>query len=346
MFREFWIWWTERLAELVPERWRRFGSSSEDAMVIAPAGSPVGEVESVIVSLRRNGREMPLGQFGLAGSGLRDLPRPVGNAAVLRLGAADVLCKSVTLPLAAQRDLAQALSFEMDRETPFNSEELFWSHRIAVRDRLRGQLSVRLLLVPRAELATLLDALRAAGIMPKRAEIADGPDRGCYLPLDSDRGRLHGTTGRRLLRWLAPAACIGLALAAAATPFVKQGLALAGLDREISAGRATAVAADRLRKEIDRLSDMIGLIDRERDKAGRPLATLAELTRMLPDDTYLIELQQRQRLTLVGRSAGASRLIGALTGDTPLRNPVFAAPVTRIEGSRPEVFTITAEIVP
>ena len=316
-------------------------------MVIAPAGALAGEVESVTVSLRRSGREMPLGQFGLAGGGLRDLPRPGGRPAVLRLGAADVLCKSVTLPLAAERGLDQVLAFEMDRETPFGSEEIFWSHRVATRDRLRGQLSVRLLLVPRARLAILLDALREAGIMPKRAEIADGPDRGCYLPLDSDRGRLHGAAGRRLLRWLAAAACAGLALAAAATPFVQQGRALAALDREISAGRAAAAEADKLREEIGRLSDTVGLIDSERDKAGRPLATLADLTRMLPDDTYLVELQQRQlRLTVSGRSAGASRLIGALTGDARLRNPVFAAPVTRVEGPRPEAFTIAAEIAP
>ena len=99
--------------------------------------------------------------------------------------------------------------------------------------------------------------------------------------------------------------------------------------------------------EIERLSGMANLIESERDKAGRPLVTLAALTRMLPDDTYINELQlQQHKLTISGRSAAASRLISALSAGNQLRNPTFAAPVTRIEATRSEIFTITAEVGP
>jgi hypothetical protein len=47
-----------------------------------------------------------------------------------------------------------------------------------------------------------------------------------------------------------------------------------------------------------------------------------------------------------GRSASASRLIGALSAGDQLRNPSFAAPVTRIEALRAEVFTIAMEAAP
>ena len=91
----------------------------------------------------------------------------------------------------------------------------------------------------------------------------------------------------------------------------------------------------------------VDLIESEQDKVGRPLATLASLTLVVPDDTYLTELQyQRRKVTLSGRSATASRLIGALAASNQLQNPVFAAPVTRIEAIRSEVFTITAEVGP
>ena len=40
-----------------------------------------------------------------------------------------MLAKTVTLPLAAERELEQVLAFEMDRETPFKAEELYWIHR-------------------------------------------------------------------------------------------------------------------------------------------------------------------------------------------------------------------------
>jgi general secretion pathway protein L len=150
-----------------------------------------------------------------------------------------------------------------------------------------------------------------------------------------------------LLRWAAAAVCIGLAVAAVVPPFARQASTLARLDREIATGRAAAAEAVRLREETDRLSGIVNLIESERDKSGRPLVTLAALTRMLPDDTYLTEVQHQQnKVMLSGRSAGASRLIGALATGHQLKNPAFTAPVTRIEATRSEVFTITAEVVP
>ena len=77
------------------------------------------------------------------------------------------------------------------------------------------------------------------------------------------------------------------------------------------------------------------------------ITTLAALTRILPDDTYLTEVTLQQRkVTLSGRSAAAARLIGALSAGEGLRNVAFAAPVTRLEAVRAELFTITAEVAP
>ena len=122
---------------------------------------------------------------------------------------------------------------------------------------------------------------------------------------------------------------------------------MAALDREVAAGRAAAAEADRLRQEIDRLSGSADFIESERDKVGRPLVVLAAATRILPDDTYLTEMELRQRkLTLSGRSAAAARLIGALAADGEFRNPGFSAPVTRIEALQSELFTIIAEVGP
>jgi general secretion pathway protein L len=233
----------------------------------------------------------------------------------------------------------------MDRETPFTAEELYWNHRIVGADRENGRLSVRLSLVPKANLDPLLADLAAIGIRPRRLEIADGPDKGTYLPLNGDGARKHHASHRLL--WPAALCCTALALAAVVTPFARQELTLASLDSQITGTRAAAAEADNLRQEIDRLSGSAGFIESERDKAGRPLVVLAATTTILPDDTYLTEMELRQRkLTLSGRSAGAARLIGALAADPEFRNPGFSAPVTRLEALRAELFTINAEVKP
>jgi general secretion pathway protein L len=233
----------------------------------------------------------------------------------------------------------------MDRETPFTAEELYWNHRIIGADRPNGRLSVRLSLVPKANLDPLLTDLTAAGIRPRLVEIADGPDKGTYLPLNGDGTRKQQDSHRLL--WPAAVCCTALALAAVVTPFVRQELTLASLDRQVATTRAAAAEADTLRQEIDRLSGSAGFIESERDKAGRALVVLAATTRVLPDDTYLTEMELRQRkLTLSGRSAGAARLIGALAADPEFRNPGFSAPVTRLEALKAELFTINAEVRP
>jgi general secretion pathway protein L len=277
---------------------------------------------------------------------LLGLARPGGVPPVLRLADTVVLSKTVSLPLAAERHLGQALAFEMERETPFSAEEIFWTHRVVNRDREHGQLSVQLCLVPRAQLATLIDALGRAGIVPKRAEIDGDAKRGVFLPLDGD-GRNGAARGQRMVRWSALALCAGLAVAAVVTPFVQQSSTSAALDVAIAKHRSTVNDVEKLRREIERLSGSAELLDSERDKASRPLEVLAALTQLLPSDTYLTEFrQQQQKVMLSGRSGGASRLIGALAASDRLRNPSFAAPVTRIDAVPAEVFSITAEVAP
>jgi general secretion pathway protein L len=346
MFRDFFAWWIGQLRDLLPAGWSRFGATLEDALLVEPLGPLSGEVDGIRVNLRQHGRESLLGSYSLTADSLAGLPRRPGRRWVLRLRQADVLTKTVTLPLAAERQVHEALAFQMDQETPFTPDEIYWSHFIAERDRQSERLSVRLLLVPRQSLAALLRALDHVGIVPNRAEIGDGPDQGRALPLEGDGGSLNGAH-RRALLWPAAACCLLLALGTVATPFIRQAISLASLDREIEAGRTTAAEVEKLRGELSRLSGAIDLVESERDKAGRPLATLATLTRLLPDDTYLTEVTQQQRkVTLSGTSAAAARLIGALSVSDGLRNVAFAAPVTRLEAARTELFTIGAEVAP
>jgi general secretion pathway protein L len=346
MIREFFTWWIGQLAELLPQELRRSSLTTSDALIITPIGQLGHGVEAVAADLRRNGKETPLGHFAIGAAGLADMARSAARTTVLRLNEADVLGKTVSLPIAAERELGQVLAFEMDRETPFKAEELYWNHRVTAADRQGGRLSVRLALIPKANLDPLLADLAAVGIQPRRVEIADGLDRGFYLPLNGINGKHEQNASNRLLL---PAAtcCAILAIAAVLTPFVRQEVALASLDRQVAASRAAATEAENLRREIDRLSGNAGFIETERDKAGRPLGVLAAATRVLPDDTYLTEMELRQRkLTLSGRSAGAARLISALVDDGEFRNPGFSAPVTRLEALRAELFTINAEVGP
>src|SRR5260221_4095512 len=103
----------------------------EDALVIEPVGPLSREVDSIGVNLRSRGRETRLGRFSLGADSTAQLPWLPGKRWVLRLRQADVLAKTVTLPIAAEHHVRQALAFQMDQETPFTPNEIYWSHVIA-----------------------------------------------------------------------------------------------------------------------------------------------------------------------------------------------------------------------
>src|SRR5205814_1247039 len=160
MFRDFFAWWIGQLLDLLPERWRRFESATDDALVIEPSG----DGDSIDIRLRRNSREISLGRFSLAADAAGELPPAQGRRWVLRLNQAAILAKTLSLPLAAERHVHQALQFQMDQETPFTPDEIYWSHYLVRRDRQSERLLVRLLLLPRASLVALLLALERVGI--------------------------------------------------------------------------------------------------------------------------------------------------------------------------------------
>jgi general secretion pathway protein L len=344
MIGAFLTWWLDHLAQLLPGWLRRQAFARVDAIVITPT-MPLDHAGTLAFVSRRNGKETPLGEFPARPEGLRQVPPVRGQPVVLRIERAELLEKTLSLPLAARGQLDQALAFEMDRETPFATDELYWNYHIERIDQSQQRLSVHLVLIPKARLTPLLTVLSQADLRPKWVEVADAPAAGAFLPLDDHRGPPQHRS--RLVLAGAAACCITLAVGAALTPFIRQQVELASFDREIQAGQSIAAETDALRREADRLSRSAEFVRSAKEKSARPLEVLASVTQLLPDDTYLTEIELRQRkLTVSGRSAGAARLIGTFAADSRFRNPSFAAPVTRVESLRADVFTIVAEIGP
>lgn len=346
MVNELLHWWAQQLRASLPARLTRDGAGpAARGLALALRLLPAGQ-HGVDVSARRKGRDAALGHFALDGAGIAALRAAVVGqdaAAVLRLPPELLLEQQVALPIAAERDPERVLHYEMDRITPFAAEELFWTWFVERRDRAGGRLHVRLSLVPKARLLPVLDALRGAELRPAALEAATSGGAVRRIALD----RPQSARWRRRGLAVAGAACAALAVAAVAVPFAVQSVRRAEVEQRIAALRPRAGEAEALRRRI--LSSAAGtdVFAEQRARVGDALLTLATLTDLLPDDTFLTELTMRTRIvTISGQSAGAARLIAALAADRGIRNPAFAAPVTRNEGTRAEGFSIRAEVAP
>ena len=343
MLRIFLAWWLRQLTALLPPDWRPAASGSApdetaDSVMLLLAPTRPGQSPSAFGTIdaarRRRKRLVALGRFALDPAGLASLRAAIGSGrhGPIRLAvpAPLLLEQAVTLPLAAERGLDDALRWEMDRLTPFTADAVFWTWRLVQRDRIRNQLSLRLVLVAKSAVQSALDALTAGD--PARAISLTGPRR---------------AAPRRPVLIGGLALCAGLVVAAIAIPFVRQQAELDRLDARIAELRPQVDIAETLRRRVADRTASADVVAAEAARVGNTLGMLATLTDLLPDDTSLYELALRDRVaTFSGQSSQAARLIPALAADPAVRNPVFSAPVTRNDMTRTEAFAIRAEMQP
>jgi general secretion pathway protein L len=262
----------------------------------------------------------------------------------MRLPVERVLQKHLSLPLAARRDLTNVLGFEIDRETPFAREEVYWTHVVRGQDAVRGRLDVDLLIVPRSFADPLIESARRVGLDPDGIEIGGEGDGVALIPLGNGK-RICLRRERPLIPLAAAAGA--LALFAVAAPFIYQAWQLASADSAIASLETPASEAAALRRSADQLARTSDFLNTQGRHYGRTLATLAAVTRALPDESYLTALNLRaSRLTMTGLSPSAAELVGLLAKEPVFREPAFDSPVVRSENGDLESFTLSVNLAP
>ena len=336
----FFKWWLAQLASMMPEGSLGTSAGSSDASILEIDRDTVRLLVRTRGALKRlaesSANEAGFRELGLVMGAARNLPQQL----LFHLPAAQVLQKRVALPVAARDGLEEVLGFEIDRETPFGRDEVYWTYRVPRHDGATGQVSVDLVIVPRCFLDPLLRVARAAGLKPVGVEVVTAEGAATLIRLDVPQPPRWLPSHRPVVPLAGAAAA--LALVAVAAPFVIQQWALASADATIASLGSAAQEAAALRQSADQRSKTIEFLNQKRQHNGSATATLAAVTRALPDDTYLNVFTLRDgRLTLSGASPSAAQLIGVLAQSPEFREPAFEAPVVQNGEGDLENFTIS-----
>jgi len=344
MLRQYWKWWVDQMLALVPERARLAMVETQECLLVEPEVDGAGGAALRLSRLRRREVE-EIGRFPLDATVLQGVAADRRGPVHLRLPASQLLEKRLSLPIAAARDLDRVLAYEMDRETPFAVDDVWWSFAVEQRDRQHGKVIVRLSLVPKVAVEALLAVLRQARLAPALLDIVGSPgDAHTQIPIDAPRR--HDGLARNRLVPIAAIACGVLAVIAAGLPFVRLSWEIGSLEARMAALKPGVDEADRLRRQIDAGAGA-DVLAAEQARLGDPLVVLAAATAIMPDDTHLTDFTMEQRKVLLnGQSVGAAKLIAALTTDPTFKDPAFAAPSTHMDGARTETFSIGAEARP
>jgi len=120
---------------------------------------------------------------------------------------------------------------------------------------------------------------------------------------------------------------------------------IASLESGISEVQDEARQVQRLRDQIAETSDAASFLTRKRSASPMAIELMAEITRTLPDDTYLDRLVINQDSVLMqGKSSNAQHLIEVVNGSDLFENAAFRGSTRLDTASGLEIFEINATV--
>jgi general secretion pathway protein L len=224
-------------------------------------------------------------------------------------------------------------------------DQVYYDGRVLARDRPGRTVDVELSVAPRAIVDEALAALQTVGLHPDRVAVDRAGAAGC-----PDVNLL--TTARRKRRLPVPRtlnlvlAVLALALVAALVglPLWDRHRTLRALEAELAVADGEARAARELRAELERLSDGAAFLVEKRRATPLVLTVLDEVTRLVPDDTWVNSLRLRDgKIELNGHSDASAALIPILDASPLFGNVRFLSPVTRDRLADDERFHLAAD---
>jgi len=343
---EFGTWWRRELTAMVPAAVRRRFADREEATIAEVSG---GTVRLARVAGAASGKSMSLSSADVEASGAeaaRRLRAATGidrDEVVIRVAEEQALVKTLDLPLAAEPTLLQTLALAIDSQTPFRADQVVFDGRVVTRDRAAGRLTVEWVILPRAVVEPAIELLKALGLDPVRAEVVGAKRRSVDLRSPEKRTS-RSALAFKSTRILATVAA-GLAVAVIVVPLYQRHAELAEVQQQIAVVKRDADAVAALRGEFEKISAENGFLAGLKRDTPSALKTIDALSRLLPDDTWLVELHSTGRqVRIVGFAASASKLIAMIEESATFSNARFRSPVTPDAVGSSERFDLGFEI--
>ncbi|MBS3963127.1 MAG: PilN domain-containing protein [Methylomonas sp.] len=268
-------------------------------------------------------------------------------AIVLRLPADQTLSRLLHLPVAAAENVQQVVAFELDRYTPFSTDQVYFA-AIAQGKTEFEHIRVWLVLTPKTYLDQQLALLQSWSVRPCRVECDSVPGHGSEAGACDLLPSHHRQAGRWWTRSAHAALWIVIALLGLANLLVPVWMDAQAVDRisaEIKALDKQAKAVETQQQEIDALVDETRKLIAIKQQSPSLLRVLDELSRLLNDDTWLTNFQYSDKhLQIQGQSPSASALIGILEASEFFTHVSFVSPLTQDKATGRERFQISMDV--
>ena len=364
-FADFLRWWSAELAPVIP----RTARAAVRRRRLRPVLAFDGDEATLWQPVARGGElalepvaQVPLAAetASVAAAGRAALDRVRRTAAAPRIIVAlpgrQMLRRMLRLPGALEENLKQALTYDLDRHTPFKADELYFDAAVVGRDATRGEIHVDLAATRRTVVDLALQHARSWGaevvaVSPDPPSAA-GNSRLNLMPAE---GRPARSGWRRWEIWTPAALLVVLAATAIALPLWQKREHAIALHKDVDAARGQAAVSDALRTNLERLAGDYNFALERKFAFPPALQVLDEVTKLLPDDTWLTQMELKttarskepqRELLLRGESGNAGRLITLFEESKVFTQAAPRSPTTKIQPGPGEIFDLVAQLKP
>ena len=343
--KDFFKWWGEGLLLLLPARWLARLRHQPDTVTVE-------QRDDTLLFRRYTGADRQLSAERSVAmedeAGKAAVKEWFGEQAaspklVLLLPRESALQKQLTYPFAAEKDLRAVLEFDMDKQTPFTNDRVYFDYTVTRNDSANDQLHVTLFLVLRDVLHQHLDAIDFLDLQPAAATTAldDSPEDVNFMP--STDATADNTSG-----WSLAHLCLAsflLFMTALYLPLLRYDSIIEEFEDRVEQSRSEALQAQALENNKQTMLNRINFISNLDRKQIPFIEYIHELTGALPDDSWINRLAIRDgEIHLQGESDGAASIIGILEDSEYFNDTRFRSPVTKNNATGKEEFHVVSKI--
>jgi general secretion pathway protein L len=246
---------------------------------------------------------------------------------MVQLPGEEVLRRPFELPAARRSMLARAVSFELERLSPIEPERLYYDFVVLPTAKTKKQAELEIRIVKRSSVDSATALVHEAGLRVGAIGFAGDTREANWKSFPVDR------TAWLKLKWrqwnvlaLAGAAVV-LALAVIFAAYLRGASAAEELSGELDTAASRAAAVHRLSHEINDVQAQIEFPLAEK-RAPFLLRILSEVTRVLPEGTWLTEFElDGGKVHIQGFSKSASDVVGDIDRSPLFANAQFMAPL-------------------
>ena len=263
---------------------------------------------------------------------------------VLLLPTSAVMIQRLQLPIAAVRNLALVVGYELDKLTPFPRDQLYYVVRQDGRS--AGGVQVTLVSIARERLDRILLECSTVDLTLTRVDVrmADGMPLGVNL-LPENLRPTQGHKGRglqRKLAWL----CFALTIALMLLWLRDRQLVLEEMQVAVQAQRDDVAQIQQLREQLRNTQGATEYLMQRKAAHPTMAVLLSELTTCLPKETWIdqLEINDNAEVSFSGQSDKASALITRLKDCRSLENPQFQGVIQPDADTGKDHFSLRAHL--